>query len=122
MTTSATIDDTPTMRRWRRYHFAAPVQVTIEKPRCSTLTDTHACEMNDGGIAIHTNADLSIGTPAKIHFAPPSFDLPLTLRGVICNRSGRQYGVEFLVTSAVEKEHLILFQELLHTKVGCLDT
>ena len=113
---------TPPRRRWRRYHFAAPVRVTIEKPRPTTLQDSRANEMNDGGIAIQTNAELSLGTQATIEFVPSSFGLPLTLRGVVCNRSGKQYGVEFLVTSAAEKEHLLLFQKLLHTKVGCLDT
>jgi hypothetical protein len=121
MTTSFTMDDIPARRRWRRYHFAAPVRVTIEKSRRTTLIETHACALNDGGISINTNADLSLGTPAKIQFLPPSFELPLTLRGVVCNRKGRHYGVEFMVTNAVEKEHLILFQELLHAKVGCLD-
>jgi len=86
------------------------------------LRDTRACEMNPGGIAIQTNTELSIGTQAKIEFARRSFGLPLTLRGVVCNRAGRRYGVEFLVTNAVEKQHLILFQQVLHTKVGCLDT
>jgi len=121
MTTNANIDDRPVRRRWRRYHVAAPVRVTIEKPRHATLVDTRAYEMNDGGIAIRTNAELSIGTQAKIEFAPPSFDCALTLRGVVRNRAGSQYGVEFLVTSAAEKQHLILFQEILRTEVGCLD-
>jgi hypothetical protein len=122
MSTNASIDDaTAERRRWRRYHFAAPVRVTIEKPRHTTPMDTHACQMNDGGIAINTNAELSIGAQAKIEFALLSFDFPLTLRGVVRNRAGNQYGVEFLVTSAAEQEHLILFGEILRRKAGCFD-
>ena len=118
----ATIDDaTAERRRWRRYQFAAPVRVTIEKPRHTAPMDTHACHMNDGGIAIHTNTELSIGTQAKIEFALLSFDFPLTLRGVVRNRAGNQYGVEFLETTAAEREHLILFSEILRCKAGCFD-
>jgi len=81
--------------------------------------DARACQMNDGGIAMYTNADLSIGTQAKIEFAALSFGFPLTLRGVVRNRAGNQYGLEFLETSAAEKEHLILFGELLRNKARC---
>jgi len=83
--------------------------------------DTRACQMNNGGIAIYTNAELSIGTQAKIEFAPLSFDFPLTLRGVVGNRAGNRYGVEFLETTAAEKEHLILFAEILRSKAGFVD-
>jgi hypothetical protein len=121
MASNATIDDTRTRRRWQRFHFEAPIRITIERPRRNILMDTCAYEMNDGGIAIHTNANLRIGTKAKIEFAPSSFDFPLTLRGVVCNHAGRQYGVEFIETSAAEKEHLILFGEILHSKVAWLN-
>ena len=71
---------------------------------------------------MYTNAELSIGTRAKIEFTPAAFDFPLTLKGVVRNRRGEQYGVEFLETSPIEKEHLILFQEILHAKVAALDS
>lgn len=93
----------------------------IEKGMAMTLIDTQACQMNDGGIAINTNAELSIGKQVGIEFTPPSFDCRLKLIGLVRNRAGSQYGVEFLVTSAAEKQHLILFQQILRTKVGCLD-
>lgn len=113
------IDDAS--RRWRRYRLTVPIQVTIEEPRHTTLVDTRTCQVNDGGIAMCTNAELSIGTQAEIEFMPASFDFPLTLRGVVRNRCGKQYGVEFVETSAAEKEHLILFQEILRTKTGSLN-
>ncbi len=103
-------------RRWRRYSFTVPIHVTIEKPRHATLADTSACQVNDGGIALRTNAELSIGTQAEIQLPPAAFDFPLTLRGVVRNRAAGQYGVEFLVTSAAENEHLTIFREILHSK------
>jgi PilZ domain len=122
MSITANIDDvSEERRRWHRYQFAVPVRVTIEKPRDATLVDTRACEMNDGGITIYAKAELSIGTEAKIEFAPASFDFPLTLKGVVRNRAGGQYGVEFLVTSAAENEHLTIFREILRSKAASPD-
>lgn len=103
-------------RRWRRYALTVPVRVTIEKPQHATLPDSRACQVNDGGIAMYTSADLSVGTQAEIEFTPASFDFPLTLKGVVRNRAGNGYGVEFLATSAAENEHLTIFREILHTK------
>jgi hypothetical protein len=100
-------------RRWQRYQFTVPVRVTIEQPRHATLVDTRACEMNDGGITICAKAELSIGAQLEIRFMPPSFDFPLTLRGVVRDAAKDRYGVEFLVTSAAEKEHLMIFGEIL---------
>jgi len=122
MSSNANIDQAAAeRRRWRRYHFAAPVRVTIEKPRHTTPMNTRACHMNDGGIAIYANALLNIGTQVGIEFTPPSFDCHLRLVGIVRNCAGGHYGVECLVTSAAEKQHLILFQQILRTKVGCLD-
>jgi PilZ domain len=108
-------------RRWCRYQFSVPVRVTIEKPRHATLVNTRACHINDGGIAVHTHAELSLGTVAEIEFMPAAFDFPLTLRGVVRNRAGNEYGVEFLVTSAAENEHLAIFREILHSKAATPD-
>jgi len=105
-------------RRFKRYEFTVPVRVTIAAPQ-ATLLETRADHMNDGGIAMRTNAKLSIGTQAKIEFAPASFDFPLTLSGVVRNRAGKEYGVEFLATSPAENEHLTIFREILHSKAGC---
>ena len=108
-------------RRWKRYPLTVPVQVTIEEPRHATLVNTRASHMNDGGIAMYTKAELSVGTQAEIEFTPAAFDFPLTLRGVVRNRAGNEYGVEFLVTSAAENEHLAIFREILHSKAQTPD-
>ncbi|MFI5118262.1 MAG: PilZ domain-containing protein [Terriglobales bacterium] len=121
MPTNTNIDDATKRRRCHRFQFTAPLRLRIEKAQDGTLTDTRGCQMNDGGIAIYANAELSIGTQVEIEFTPPSFDFPLTLRGVVRNRTGNQYGVEFLETSAAEKEHLVLFGEILRSKAGCFD-
>jgi len=103
----------PGKRRWRRYHFAVPIRVIVEKPHHATLEDARGWRMNDGGIAVYADTGLSIGALAEIEFSPPHFYPPVTLRGVVRNRAGDLYGVEFLAKSATDKEQLSLFRQIL---------
>ena len=108
-------------RRWRRYHFTVPVRVTIEKLLRVTVISSRSSQVNDGGLAVYADTELTIGDEADLEFTPPHFDRALTLRGVVRNHKGNLYGVEFLATSATEREQLARFRQILRTKVGCLD-
>ena len=104
-------------RRWRRLHFTVPVRVTLEKSGRVSVINGCGSQVNPGGIAFFADTDLAIGDEAEITLT----DYDLTLRGVVRDRAGNQYGVEFLATSAAEAEHLGLFREILRSKVGPLD-
>lgn len=104
-------------RRWRRVHFTVAVRVTLDKSRHGTVINSCGCQMNPGGIGFVTDANLAIGDEVEIELT----DYQLTLRGVIRDRMGNQYGVEFLATSAEESEQLGLFRQILSSKLGCLD-
>jgi hypothetical protein len=104
-------------RRWRRLHFTVPVRVTLEKSRHISVINSRGSQVNPGGIAFFADTDLAIGDEVEITLT----DYHLTLRGVVRNRAGNQYGVEFLATSAEEGEQLGLFREILRSKVGSLD-
>jgi len=108
-------------RRWRRYHLTVPVRITIEKLLHVSVIDSRSSQMNDGGLAVYADTELSIGDKADLEFKPPHFDRALTLRGVVRNHKGNFYGVEFLATSATERDQLARFREILRTKVGCID-
>jgi len=73
--------------------------------------------MNPGGIDFFADTDLAIGDKVEIELT----DYQLTLRGMIRDRTGNRYGVEFLATSAEENEQLELFRQILSSKLGCLD-
>jgi|SRR6516225_5214615 hypothetical protein len=114
MASEATFDiATPQGRRWRRCQFTAPVRLTIEKFRHLNAINTHGSRINDGGLAVHAHTELTIGEEAEIRFMPPHFYPFVRLRGVIRNREGDLYGVEFQATSTVEKEQLALFRRIL---------
>jgi hypothetical protein len=104
-------------RRWRRLHFTVPVRVALEKSRHISVINSRGSQVNPGGLAFFTNTDLAIGDEAEITLT----DYHLTLRGVVRDRAGNQYGVEFLATSAEEADQLGLFRQILRSKMGCLD-
>lgn len=108
-------------RRWRRYHLLVPVRVTIEKLLRVSVIDSLSFQMNDGGLEVCTDTGLTIGDKADLQFKPPYFDRALRLRGVVRNNKGNFYGLEFLATSATERDQLACYREILRTKVGCLD-
>lgn len=104
-------------RRWRRLHFTVPVRVALGKSRHGTVINSRGCQMNPGGIGFFADSDLAIGDEVEIELT----DYQLTLRGVVRDRTGNRYGVEFLATNAEESEQLGLFRQILSSKLGCLD-
>jgi len=100
-------------RRWRRSRFTVPVRITIDKCRDAIVINTRGCQINHGGIAVRADKELTIGDEAEFNFTPPHFYPFVRLRGVIRNRDGNLYGVEFLATSATETRQLTAFRNIL---------
>jgi len=104
-------------RRWRRVHFTVSVQVTLDKCGLVNVINSRGCLMNPGGISFFADRDLAIGDEVEIALE----DYQLRMRGVIRDRAGNQYGVEFLATSVQEREQLERFRQMLTSRLGCLD-
>ena len=104
---------TPQGRRWQRCKFTAPVRITVEKSRHRDVFNTRGSQMNNGGLAVRADTELTIGDEAEIRFMPPLFYPFVRLRGVIRNRDRDFYGVEFRATTAAEKGQLALFRRIL---------
>jgi hypothetical protein len=118
MATNGTINEASSgTRRWRRFQLTVPVRVTIEKARQVSVMNSRGSQINGGGLALLADTELAIGDEAEIAFT----DYELTLRAVVRNRAGTQYGVKFLATNAEEAEQLGLFRQILRTKIGCID-
>ena len=64
------------------------------------------------------DTELATGDEAEIVFT--DYD-GLTLRGVVRNCVGNQYGLKFLAARAEEAEQLGLFRQILSSKLGWLD-
>jgi hypothetical protein len=106
----------PGGRRWRRFEFTVPIRVTVEKFRQLSVISSRGSQVNAGGLALFADTELLIGDEADITLA----DYGVTLRAVVRNRTGNQYGVKFLATSAEEAEQLGLFRQNLSSRMGHL--
>ena len=104
-------------RRWRRVHFTVPVRVTVRKSRYTCVISGLGSLMNPGGISFSAEIDLAVGDEVEIALT----EHQVKLRGVIRDRAGNQYGVEFLATSAEENQQLARFRQILTSKLGSLD-
>jgi hypothetical protein len=114
MATEATPNTaTPEGRRWQRFQLTAPVRVTIGETQRVNVINTRGSQMNNGGLAVRADTELTIGDEAEIKFTPPHFYPFVRLRGVIRNRVDNVYGVEFLAASAEEERQLDLFRRIL---------
>ena len=87
--------------------------MTIEKSQHVDVINARGSQINNGGFAVRANTELTIGDEAEVRFTPPHFYPFVRLRGVIRNRSGDLYGVEFLATSATDTRQLGLFRHIL---------
>ncbi len=114
MATEATFNiATPEGRRWRRCQLTVPVRITIEKSQRVNVINTRGSQINNGGLAVRADTELTIGDEAEIKFTPPHFYPFVRLKGVIRNRVDDVYGVEFLTTSAAQERQLALFRHTL---------
>ncbi len=104
-------------RRWRRVHFSVPIRVIDRSHAPATILETLGSQMNPGGIGFSADASFAIGARVEIEFA----QYELTLTGVIRDRTGNAYGVEFSTANAEEEEQLARFRQILSSKLGPLD-
>jgi hypothetical protein len=103
----------PSGRRWLRCKLTVPVRITIEKSSRPNVINTRGSEVNNGGLAVFADTELTIGDEAELTFTPPHFYPFVTVRGVIRNRVDDAYGVEFLATCAAEEKQLDMFRNIL---------
>jgi PilZ domain len=80
-------------RRWRRYHLDLPVQVIVGQGAHRMVVSGRGTELSRGGMALHACLSLEPGDPIEVDFQTPS---KLQIAGIIRNRIGYRFGVEFL--------------------------
>jgi PilZ domain len=82
-----------TARRWRRYHLDLPVQVMFCKGSERIVVSGRGTELGRGGMALDAGVSLERGDLIEVDFQTPS---RLHVTGIIRNRAGHRFGVEFL--------------------------
>jgi len=111
-------------RRWPRHHVNVPVMVVSESRMQRREVAAIATELNEGGLALCTDIDLSVGDVVEIAFVVSCCALPLKFKGVVRNRHryGCYYGIEFLDTSEAQRGEIVLLCQVLRSDAGFLDS
>lgn len=91
-------------RRWRRRHLDVPIRVIVHSPSKTSVFVGRGNELSEGGMAVTAGVELKTGEEAEIEFTPPYSGGPIRIRGIVRNRAGYRYGMEFVAEGEREKE------------------
>lgn len=83
-------------RRWPRYKIDVPVRLIVQRPTNVVIVLGRGRALNRGGMAIFAGIELSLDERVAAEFTPPYYGLPVRVRGLVRNRSGDTYGIEFI--------------------------
>jgi PilZ domain-containing protein len=111
-----TIETAKRTRRWPRYRLDVPLRVIVHGPGKTTVGRGN--ELNEGGMALTAGVELKLGDQTEIEFTPPYAGLPIRIRGVVRNRNGYRYGMEFVAENDREEEEVLRWR----TMLGVLST
>jgi c-di-GMP-binding flagellar brake protein YcgR len=95
-------------RRWRRYRVEVRVKVVLAN---RGAVYGQGSDISEGGMALFIPTELEPGQTIRAELTLPYCREKASLRGVIRNRDGFRYGVEFSVMSDHEK---VLIQRVCH--------
>ncbi len=91
-------------RRWRRHKVDVPIRVIVHGTSKTSLFDGRGNELSEGGMALTAGVELRPGDVVDVEFTPPYSGAPIRHRGIVRNRTGYRYGIEFLSGSHRDAE------------------
>jgi len=106
----------PTARRWTRHKLDVPIRVIVHSEEKSRLISGRGKEISEGGMAVFAGVELHPGDKIEVEFTPP-YGLPIRVQGIVRNRNGYSYGVEFF---AVDDEQMEA-RERLHAALNSVN-
>ena len=83
------------LRRWIRQTVDLPVKVGIYNDSDTILVPGRVTELSEGGMSLYAGMSLKPGDLLEVEFELP---VPQTLQAVVRNRTGYNFGVEFVET------------------------
>jgi hypothetical protein len=98
----------PVGRRWTRHKVDVPIRVIVHSEKKSRVISGRGKEVSEAGMAVFAGVELRLGDKIEVEFTPP-YGMPIRVQGVIRNRHGYSYGVEFFAITeeqAAEKDRL----------------
>ena len=83
-------------RRWPRFRLDVPIRVIVHAGSKTSVISGRGNELSEGGMCLTAGVELRLGDETEIEFTPPYSGAPIRIRGVVRNRSGYRYGMEFV--------------------------
>ncbi len=96
----------PHTRRWRRSDLDVPIRVIVRDSDKTKFHDGRGHGLSQGGMAVTAGAELKPGDYVAIEFTPAYTGIPIRVRGIVRNRAGYHYGVEFVTETEEETEQV----------------
>lgn len=93
-------------RRYKRHSIDVPIRVIVHRTSKTTVFMARGNELGEGGMALTAGVELKPGDETEIEFTPPYSGMPIRIRGIVRNRSGYRYGMEFVAADARECEQV----------------
>ena len=90
-----------------------PIRVIVHRAEKTSVFVGGGNELSEGGLALSAGVELKTGGAAEIEFTPPYSGGPIRIRGVVRNRSGYRYGMEFMAEGEREEEQVDRLKTLL---------
>jgi hypothetical protein len=70
----------------------------------TTIISGRAFSLSDGGMGMFAGTELNLGDQMAVEFTPSYSSPPIRVQGKICNRTGYNYGVEFVTENNSQKQ------------------
>jgi len=93
-------------RRWVRHRVDVPIRVIVRTFDKTKIIDGRGTSLSEGGMALFAGAELKPGDLVAVEFTPAYSAPPIRVDATVCNRTGYNYGVEFLTASAAQKQRV----------------
>ena len=93
-------------RRWQRRKVDVPIRVVVHRTAKTTIFDGRGNELSEGGMALTAGVELQPDDVVEVEFTRPYSGLPVRQKGVIRNRTGYRYGIEFIAQTSEERAQI----------------
>ena len=108
-------------RQWQRYRLNLPIRLIVSRDGITRILEGRAQDVSQGGLLVFAGLELKTGDGVFVEFTAPYSGEPLRAPGIVRQRRGYNYGVEFLHETTAEQEQTERFRKLLRLAAGNLE-
>jgi len=94
----------PQQRRWERYQVKIRTKITLNTNGETLCFYGEASDVSQGGLRLFMPRDLEPGIIVLMEFSLPYNSRVMAIRGLVRNRGGFSYGVEFMKPTAYQRD------------------